>query len=120
MDKDILNKGNKVYSEDNCVFVPARINSLFLKNDVDRGKYPIGITEWNDIKNNKEPKLMVQINILNKRKRKYFPLSKPFQAFTYYKNFKENYIKQVADEYRDLIPKKLYDAMYEYKVEIND
>ena len=50
----------------------------------------------------------------------YFPIDKPFQAFTCYKNFKENYIKQVADEYKDLIPKKLYDAMYNYKVEIND
>lgn len=51
-----------------------------------------------------------------------FPSNKPFQAFTCYKNFKENYIKQVADEYysKGLIPKKLYDAMYKYEVEIND
>ena len=56
-------------------------------------------------------------------KRKYLgrlPLDKPFQAFTIYKNFKENYIKQVADEYKDLIPKELYDAMYKWEVEIND
>jgi hypothetical protein len=32
----------------------------------------------------------------------------------------ENYIKQVAEEYKDLIPKKLYDAMMSYIVEIND
>ena len=37
-----------------------------------------------------------------------------------YKQFKENYIKQVADEYKDLIPEKLYNAMYEYEVEIED
>ena len=38
-----------------------------------------------------------------------------------YKNFKENYIKQVADEYyfKGLIPKRLYEAMYKYEVEIN-
>jgi hypothetical protein len=50
----------------------------------------------------------------------YFPLDKPFQAFYAYKVFKENYIKQVADKYKDLIPQKLYDAMYKYEVEIND
>ena len=30
LDKDILCKGNKVYSRDTCVFVPQRINSLYL------------------------------------------------------------------------------------------
>jgi hypothetical protein len=38
----------------------------------------------------------------------------------YCKNFKENYIKQVADEYKDLIPQKVYEALYRYEVEIND
>ena len=42
------------------------------------------------------------------------------QAFSAYKNFKENYIKEVADEYKDLIPTKLYEAIYKYEVEIND
>ena len=42
------------------------------------------------------------------------------EAFYAYKEFKEQYIKQVADEYKDKIPKKLYDAMYKYEVEITD
>ena len=29
-------------------------------------------------------------------------------------------IKEVANEYKDKIPKKLYDAMYRYVVEITD
>lgn len=49
-----------------------------------------------------------------------FPLNKPFQAFTTYKIFKENYIKQVADGYKDKIPTKLYEALYKWEVEIND
>ena len=58
---------------------------------------------------------------LEKRKHLgYFPLNRPFQAFTVYKTFKENYIKQIADEYKDLIPTKLYKALYKYEVEIND
>ena len=42
------------------------------------------------------------------------------EAFAIYKNFKENYIKKVADEYKEYIPIKLYEAMYRYEVEIND
>ena len=42
------------------------------------------------------------------------------EAFLNYKQFKENNIKQTADKYKDLIPQKLYEALYKYEVEIND
>ena len=41
----------------------------------------------------------------------------PFYA---YKKFKENFIKEVAKEYKEQIPQNLYEAMYDYKVEITD
>ena len=41
-------------------------------------------------------------------------------AFDTYKQFKELTIKQVADEYKNKIPQRLYDALYNYKVEITD
>ena len=44
LDKDILRKGNKVYSRETCIFVPQRINNLFVKRDNDRGNSPIGTT----------------------------------------------------------------------------
>lgn len=120
LDKDILNKKNKVYGAESCIFLPHRINSLFIKSDAVRGEYPIGV---NYHKGNN--KLVVQCSVIEngKKTRKhlgYFPLDKPFQAFTCYKQFKENYIKEVADEYKDLIPIELYKAMYKYEVEIND
>lgn len=121
LDKDILVKGNKIYSKETIIFVPERINYLFTKSNAVRGEYPIGVT-YNKEKN----MLEVSCSILDKdgkKKNKYlgqFPLNRPFQAFYTYKIFKENYIKQVADEYRDLIPKELYDALYRYEVEIND
>ena len=36
LDKDILFKGNKIYSPETCCFVPQEINSLFVKRDNDR------------------------------------------------------------------------------------
>ena len=44
LDKDILNKNNKIYSLENCILVPDWINLLFIKRDNDRGSYPVGVT----------------------------------------------------------------------------
>ena len=42
------------------------------------------------------------------------------EAYDAYSIAKENNIKKLADEYKDIIPKKLYDALYAYKVDINN
>ena len=42
------------------------------------------------------------------------------EAFNSYKIAKENNIKRVADYYKNKIPQKLYEALYNYKVEITD
>ena len=39
LDKDILIKDNKVYSPDTCIFVPERINNLFIKSNNIRSEY---------------------------------------------------------------------------------
>ena len=120
LDKDILNKGNKVYSPDNCVFVPERINTLFVKSNTIRGKYPIGVC-WKEKNKKFEAKCSVFDTITNKKKCKYLGLhNTPEEAFKVYKQFKENHVKQVADYYKDQIPKKLYNAMYRYEVYIDD
>ena len=120
LDKDILAKGNKIYSPETCCLVPERINTLFTKCDNARGEYPVGVHH-----NKASGKLLARCCIYKgeKNKRVYlgsFSPNKPFQAFYTYKVFKENYIKQVADEYKELIPQKLYEAMYAYEIEIND
>ena len=116
LDKDILVKDNKIYSPSTCIFVPERINTLFCKSKKSRGDLPIGV-RWNKSKG----KFETNISIDNKQT--YLgSFNTMEEAFQCYKTFKENYIKQVADDYysKGLIPKKLYDAMYRYEVEITD
>ena len=118
LDKDILMKGNKIYSHDTCVFVPQNINKLFTKSNKARGKYPIGVSFCKD-KNKYQAHCRIFYN--GKSQKKFLGLYNTIDdAFKVYKQFKENYIKQVAEEYKDKIPYELYEAMYSYKVEITD
>ena len=118
LDKDILVKGNKIYSPDACVFVPQNINTLFTKRNKSRGKYPIGVYKPN---NSNKYQAMCNIFYNEKRQYKYLGLYNTIgEAFNAYKQFKEANIKQMADYYKDNIPNKLHEAMYNYKVEITD
>lgn len=44
LDKDLLNKDNKVYGPENCVFLPQDINSSLTEYTAKRGEYMIGVT----------------------------------------------------------------------------
>lgn len=114
LDKDILCKGNKIYSPDTCVFVPQRINLLFTKRDSIRGNLPIGVVYD---KSRGKYKAYCNMNGQQKHLGRY---KTPQEAFQVYKNFKENYIKEVAEEYKEKIPTKLYNALMSYEVEIDD
>ena len=115
LDKDILIKGNKIYSPETCIFVPREINNLFTKRQNYRGDCVIGVYY-----NKKENCYITHCNFNIGKPKHLGSFKTEKEAFLSYKQAKENYIKQVADEYKDLIPTKLYDALYKYKVEIND
>ncbi|MED3562341.1 AP2 domain-containing protein [Bacillus xiapuensis] len=115
LDKDILNKHNKIYSPDNCIFVPQSINLLFVKNDAIRGDLPIGVN-FHKARNN----YMARCKNRNRKTIYIGSFNDPIRAFQAYKMCKEELIKQTALEYKDKIPKDLYNAMMEYKVEITD
>jgi hypothetical protein len=114
LDKDILIKGNKVYSEDTCCFVPPEINVLFTKADRIRGKYPIGIYE-----DKQAGKFNVRISVEGKQKHigRYYCEKEAFHA---YKAAKEAYIKEVANKWKDKIDPRVYEALMNYEVEITD
>lgn len=118
LDKDILVKHNKIYSPETCIFVPQTVNSLFVKSDKSRGDSVIGTTPVNG-------KHQAQCSLINpktgKFKCEYLGLyDTQEKAFEVYKYYKEKNIKIVADYYFGRIPQKLYNALYEYEVEITD
>ena len=116
IDKDILIKGNKIYSPERCLLIPHNVNSLFTKSDRARGKYPIGV-----VKRGEKYQASCQNMLVGKRQH-LGTFDSPQNAFKAYKKYKENLIKQVAkQEYeKGNITERCYKAMLDYQVDIAD
>lgn len=115
LDKDILVKGNTVYSPDTCCFVPSAINKLFVKQQTQRGLLPIGVQHPKD-----EGYVAICMNPFTKKPERLGSFATPIEAFLCYKDFKESIIKAMAQKYKNHIDTHVYDAMMAYRVEITD
>ncbi len=116
IDKDILFKGNKIYSPKTCCLVPQNVNCLFLKREAERGKYPIGV-RYRDGRF-----LAVCRNPFLDKAVELGYYSTPEKAFQAYKVYKEDIIKKMAQIEFDKrnITRQCYEAMMNYTVEITD
>ena len=115
LDKDLLIKGNKVYSENTCVFLPHEINQILVKRTASRGEHLIGVN-WD--KTNKAFKARVN---KNKGKSEHLGLFKTeIEAFNAYKTAKESFVKEQANKFKSQIDPRAYEALMNYKVEIDD
>ena len=115
LDKDLLVKGNKVYSEDSCIFIPKEINLLLTKSTASRGEHLIGVY-WS--KTNKAFRACVNKNKGASEHLGYFKTE--IEAFNTYKVAKESFIKEQADKWKSQIDPRAYNALMKYKVEITD
>jgi len=113
LDKDILQKGNKIYSPETCCFVPREINNLLIKSNSRRGKYPIGVSYLRN-------RFTAHIGLGNNIRTLLGIFSTPEEAFQAYKVAKERHIKEVADRWKEQITEEVYNALYNYQVEITD
>lgn len=115
LDKDLLVKGNKHYSENTCVFVPPRLNLLTTNCLSTRGELPVGVC-WNKGYNKFQAGCSDTTG-----KSKYLGVFDTIEeAFLAYKAFKEALIKEVANEYKNVLDNRVYQALTQYEVEITD
>ena len=115
LDKDLLVKGNKVYSESTCVFLPQEINKMLTKSNALRGEHLIGV-HWCNTK-----KAFVAQVAKGKGKQKNLgSFNTELEAFDAYKQAKESFIKEQANEFKSQIDERAYEALMNYTAEISD
>lgn len=114
LDKDLLFKDNKIYSEKNCLFLPRRINSALVRKESARGSLPAGVY-WSTINKNYVARCTINgktVHIMSSLD--------SLEAFYAYKTVKEDYLKHLAEEYKSQIDIRAYNALINYQVEITD
>ena len=114
IDKDILVKGNRVYSPETCCIVPSIVNQILESTKSSRGDCPMGVSYHKG-----KMKYQAYCNVFGKKKN-LGTYSDKIEAFYVYKKFKEKYIKRVANMYKDYLPENVYSALYNWNVEITD
>ena len=115
LDKDILIKGNKVYSEDTCCFVPQEVNSLLVNRKGGRGNTLIGVSY-----HKRSKKFVVKLSTGKGVQSNLGSFDTEVEAFKVYKQAKEKHIKEVANKWKGQIDGRVYEALIKYEVEIND
>lgn len=111
LDKDILAKGNKVYSPETCCFVPPRINVLIV-NKNKNNTLNVGVKKLKD-------KFAAYIRLYGKYQR-IGVFDTEHEASIAYKKAREKYIQEVANDYfkKGEINEKVYNALMNYEIEI--
>ena len=115
LDKDLLIKGNKVYNEFTCVFLPKEINLVLTKCTASRGEYLIGVY-WH----NASRAFKAQVSKSAGKQECLGSFNTELEAFKAYKQTKENYIKEQANKWKSQIDDRAYNALMNYTVNIND
>lgn len=114
LDKDLLFKGNTVYSENSCVFLPKELNKVLTNRKRHRGKYPIGVSY------HKVSGKFSATCSLDGKSHHLGVYSTVEEAFSVYKETKEVYVKELAIKWKDVIDERAYVALISFTVDIND
>ena len=115
LDKDLLVKGNKVYSENTCVLLPQEINKVLTKREASRGEHLIGVS-WSDTSKS----FIARVRKNKGKQERLGCFNTEIEAFNAYKTAKEAFIKEQAEKWKSQIDIRAYEALMKYEVNIND
>lgn len=113
LDKDILVKGNKIYSPQTCCFVPNEINTIFNKH--------------------KNTRCSLGVCGVFRRGNRFYSVASMFgrnvslggyesieEAKSAYKEAREAYIKRVAEMWKEKLSTNVYNALINYEFSFED
>lgn len=114
LDKDLLVKGNRVYSENACCFVLPEINSALCdQTNKNKNGLPTGVSKVGK-------KFQVRCRVNGKHSKHIGIYTTVDEATKAYKYVKESHIKSLADKWRNMINPRAYEALINWEISIDD
>lgn len=107
VDKDVMIKDNKIYSPETCIFLPQRINMIFMKKNrnID-SDLPTGMRRTKDgFSATYNTKDIGNFKLLE-------------EALYYYNIEKQLHINEVAEQYKGRIPDYIYYALLNWNIKM--
>lgn len=111
LDKDLLVRGNKIYSPETCCLVPKDINALISYKYKKKNTMPTGVAQRS------ESRFRACLNIFGKNKIIGTYDTVEEAAFAY-KVAKEDYVKLVAGKWKDSIDEVVYESLMNWTVDL--
>lgn len=115
LDKDVLSKGSKIYSEDTCVFIPKELNQFLTKRKAKRGLYLIGVSYSKSL-----GKFYSRLNDGKGHAKHLGYFESEVDAFYAYKSAKEAMARSLAVSFAGVLDERVIQSFLNYKVSIND
>lgn len=110
LDKDFLNIENKIYSKENCVFIPSELNNFITQLQVNKGKFPTGVTY------NKRYK-KYQAILYGEGKREFEFFDSVEECRTAYIKSRNNYARKLAHRYSGKVDQRVIGLLETYNEE---
>lgn len=109
LEKDILVVGNKIYGPDVCVFVPPVINTFYATLPIQGDReLPSGVSKSGN-------QYFASVNMSGVKQQRGFATVE--EASSFYKASKEDHAKQMADEYSEVLDKRVLYKLYNFKMQ---
>lgn len=112
LDKDILYKGNRVYHEDLCVFVPSSLNNFYVRKNRSRGKSPIGVSSRGG-----KFRAYISVDAVHSHLGWF---TTEAEAFDCYKSAKEKLAKDLAISLDGIVDMRVISSLQNFTVETTD
>lgn len=110
LDKDLLIKGNKVYSPEACSFVPQEVNKLLNSCASKRGNQPIGVYF-----HNQKERYIAKLSCSG-QVQQLGAFKTAEEAFAAYKIAKEDQVKATALRHKDVLKPAVFESLMNWEV----
>lgn len=104
LDKDLIQVGNKEYRPEFCSLVPKEINYIICSSGERKGDIPRGVRRTNH-------GYYARARIDGKTKHSSIAFNTPEEAHLEYIKMKSDYVKKVAEKYKNVIHPKVYENL---------